>query len=119
MFATASGLLLGVRAYDTQCGAKVFRRSAVAEIFGEPFISRWIFDVEIYCRMGHARILEYPVKEWRDVPGSKVRIGREMFRVGGDLLRIRKVYGRAEGWRISSSRSTVASSQLKNTKPNA
>jgi glycosyltransferase involved in cell wall biosynthesis len=119
MFATASGLLLGVRAYDTQCGAKVFRRSAVAEIFGEPFISRWIFDVEIYCRMGHARILEYPVKEWRDVPGSKVRIGREMFRVGGDLLRIRKVYGRAEGWRISSSQSTVASSQLKNTKPNA
>jgi hypothetical protein len=45
--------------------------------------------------MGHARILEYPVKEWRDVPGSKVKIAREMFRVGGDLLRIRKVYGRA------------------------
>jgi hypothetical protein len=59
--------------------------------------------------MGHARILEYPVKEWRDVPGSKVRIGREMFRVGGDLLRIRKVYGRAGGWRTSSSQSTVAS----------
>ena len=94
MFATASGLLLGVRAYDTQCGAKLFRREVVQEVFGEPFISRWIFDVEIYCRMGHDRILEYPVKEWRDVPGSKVKIAREMFRVGGDLLRIRKVYGR-------------------------
>jgi dolichyl-phosphate beta-glucosyltransferase len=94
MFATASGLLLGVRAYDTQCGAKLFRREVVQEVFGEPFISRWIFDVEIYCRMGHDRILEYPVKEWRDVPGSKVKIAREMFRIGGDLLRIRKVYGK-------------------------
>jgi dolichyl-phosphate beta-glucosyltransferase len=95
-FATASGVLLGVRAYDTQCGAKLFRREAVKEAFGEPFISRWIFDVELYCRLGHDRILEYPVKEWRDVPGSKVKIAREMFRVGGDLLRIRKVYGKAE-----------------------
>jgi glycosyltransferase involved in cell wall biosynthesis len=100
MFATASGLLLGVRAYDTQCGAKLFRREAVEKAFGKPFISRWIFDVEIYCRMGHDRILEYPVKEWRDVPGSKVKIVREMFRVGGDLLRIRKVYGRAGGAEI-------------------
>ncbi len=96
LFATVSGVLLGVRAYDTQCGAKLFRRDVAKEVFGEPFISRWIFDVELYCRLGHDRILEYPVKEWRDVPGSKVKIAREMFRVGGDLLRIRKVYGRAE-----------------------
>jgi len=92
LFATASGLLLGARAYDTQCGAKLFRRSVVTDIVGKPFISRWIFDVEIYCRMGHDRILEYPVKEWRDVPGSKVRILRESVRVGGDLLKIRAAY---------------------------
>lgn len=96
LFATAAGEFLGVRAYDTQCGAKLFRRGVVNEVFSDPFISRWIFDVELYCRLGHNRILEYPVKEWRDVPGSKVKIAREMFRVGGDLLRIRKVYGRAE-----------------------
>ena len=93
-FATANGLILGVRAYDTQCGAKLFRRDVVKEIFGESFISRWIFDVELYCRLGHDRILEYPVKEWRDVPGSKVKIAREVFRVGSDLLAIAKKYGR-------------------------
>lgn len=96
LFATAAGELVGVRAYDTQCGAKLFRRDVAKEVFSDPFISRWIFDVELYCRLGHDRILEYPVKEWRDVPGSKVKIAREMFRVGADLLRIRKVYGRAE-----------------------
>jgi glycosyltransferase involved in cell wall biosynthesis len=94
MFATASGVLLGVRAYDTQCGAKLFRSNVVKDLFNEPFISRWIFDVELYCRLGHDRILEYPVKEWRDVPGSKVNIPREMLRVAGDLTAIRKKYGR-------------------------
>lgn len=96
LFATAAGELVGVKAYDTQCGAKLFRRAAARKVFNDPFISRWIFDVEIYCRLGHDRILEYPVKEWRDVPGSKVKIAREMFRVGGDLLRIRQTY-RSEG----------------------
>jgi glycosyltransferase involved in cell wall biosynthesis len=93
LFATAAGELVGVKAYDTQCGAKLFLRGVVKEIVDDPFISRWIFDVELYCRLGHDRILEYPVKEWRDVPGSKVKIVREMFRVGGDLLRIRETYG--------------------------
>jgi dolichyl-phosphate beta-glucosyltransferase len=101
MFATASGVLLGVRAYDTQCGAKLFRREVVEKVFGEPFISRWIFDVEIYCRMGHERILEYPVKEWRDVPGSKVKILRESFRVASDLWRIRRKYGATKAYRRS------------------
>jgi dolichyl-phosphate beta-glucosyltransferase len=93
-FTTAIHSLLGVRAYDTQCGAKLFCRDVVKEIFNDPFISRWIFDVEIYCRLGHDRILECPVKEWREVPGSKVKIAREVFRVGGDLLRMRRTYGR-------------------------
>lgn len=92
MFATASGVLLGVKAYDTQCGAKLFRRNVVDEVFGEPFLSRWIFDVEIYLRLGHDRILEYPMRTWRDVPGSKVRIGRESGRVLSDLLKLRRRY---------------------------
>lgn len=94
MFATAAGLLLGVKAYDTQCGAKLFRRNVVDEVFGEPFLSRWIFDVEIYLRLGHDRILEYPMRTWRDVPGSKVRIGRESGRVLSDLLKLRRRYRR-------------------------
>lgn len=93
LFATAAGELLGVRAYDTQCGAKLFRRKVVEEAFGKPFISRWIFDVELYCRLGHDRILEYPVKEWRDVPGSKLKLFKECGRVGSDLLAIAAKYG--------------------------
>ena len=89
LFATAAGELLGVRAYDTQCGAKLFRREAVNQGFGEEFVSRWIFDIELYRRLGHDRILECPVISWVDQPGSKISVWREFPQVFRDLLRIR------------------------------
>jgi len=92
LFATVCGSVLGVVAYDTQCGAKLFRKNVVPRIFADEFISRWIFDVEIYCRLGHDRILEYPVKEWRDMPGSKVRIWAESGRIARDILAISRKY---------------------------
>ena len=89
LFATAAGELLGVRAYDTQCGAKLFRREIVPAVFGEEFVSRWIFDVELYQRLGRDRILECPVLSWTDQPGSKISVFREFPQVFRDLLRIR------------------------------
>jgi glycosyltransferase involved in cell wall biosynthesis len=88
LFATAAGELLGVRAYDTQCGAKLFRRDVVPRVFGEEFVSRWIFDVELYGRLGHDKIVECPVKAWTHKPGSKISVFREFPQVMGDLLRI-------------------------------
>jgi dolichyl-phosphate beta-glucosyltransferase len=89
LFATVAGELLGVRAYDTQCGAKLFRREAVPALFGEEFVSRWIFDVELYQRLGHDRILECPVLAWTDQPGSKISVFREFPQIFRDLLCIR------------------------------
>jgi len=89
LFATAAGELLGVRAYDTQCGAKLFRREIVPAVFGEEFVSRWIFDVELYQRLGHDRIIECPVLSWTDQPGSKISVFRAFPQVFRDLLSIR------------------------------
>ena len=86
LFATAVSLALGLEIYDTQCGAKLFRATpAVQALFGEPFRSRWIFEVELLARLVQARrrtaearptevIYEYPLEQWHDVPGSKVRM---------------------------------------------
>lgn len=84
-------LALGVPAYDTQCGAKIFRRNLAAKVFAEPFLSRWLFDVEVLKRMGtirlHHAVAELPLSSWTDVPGSKLRL-RDTFRLFVDLFRI-------------------------------
>lgn len=85
IFATAASITLGLGIYDTQCGAKLFRASpAMQSLFQEPFLSRWLLDVEILARLIHARrgtrfprvediVYEFPLHEWHDVAGSKVR----------------------------------------------
>jgi dolichyl-phosphate beta-glucosyltransferase len=85
VFATAASLMLGLRIYDTQCGAKLFRASpAMQALFQQPFATRWLVDIEILARLIQARrgtalpqaediIYEFPLPEWRDVAGSKVQ----------------------------------------------
>jgi glycosyltransferase involved in cell wall biosynthesis len=89
LFATALKLGLGLESYDTQCGAKLVRSAHVAGLFREPFASRWIFDVEMCLRAERLGliIVECPLREWRDVPGSKVGL-RDAPRVALWLVRL-------------------------------
>ena len=78
VFATAASMALGLPVYDTQCGAKLFRRTpALVRAVSTPFHARWAFDVELLSRLLRAglaadRIVEVPLPAWRDVKGSKV-----------------------------------------------
>lgn len=45
IFATLASTVLSLKIYDTQCGAKIFRNSAIfRRVIAEPFDSPWIFD---------------------------------------------------------------------------
>ena len=102
IFATAVSLVLDLRVYDTQCGAKLFRVSPeLRALFAEPFVSRWIFDVEIIARLINTRreldlppveqaIYEYPLQQWRDVSGSKLTCAAYL-KAMGDLIGIRRM----------------------------
>jgi len=94
LVATAAGFLLGLPSYDSQCGAKLFRREIVEAAFSEPFISRWLFDVELVMRLKDFHVVEYPLQQWSDIPGSRLRIVTMGLRVIPDLVRIRMKYGR-------------------------
>lgn len=106
VFATVASTMLGIAIYDTQCGAKLFRVSDnLVEAFQEPFISKWVFDVEIIARLLRSRresdlppvgevIYEYPLQVWEDVAGSKIR-QRDFIVVASDLMRIYSRYLRS------------------------
>jgi len=103
VFATAASLTLGLPIYDTQCGAKIFRAGPdVTSLFEEPWVSRWIFDVELVARLVRDRknrekgsvesvLRELPLQQWRDVEGSKLK-GRDFFNAIFDLLSIYRRY---------------------------
>ena len=95
IFATSASMALGLPVYDTQCGAKIFRQSIVNQLFGKPFISKWLFDVEIFARIRQAigpeetrsRVSEVPLTQWKEMPGSKIGF-LQYFTAPVDLLRI-------------------------------
>jgi dolichyl-phosphate beta-glucosyltransferase len=93
LFATVAAVLLGLECYDSQCGAKLFRPDVLDRAFGESFLSRWIFDVEVVARLRDARLIEYPLRRWVDRGESKVRTLRIALPTLIDLLRIRQRYG--------------------------
>ncbi len=92
-FAALFAVLLGVQTYDSQCGAKLFRKSTVKKLFTEPFLSRWLFDVELILRAGGRGICECPLREWSDPGASKIGF-TDSIGILRDLLRIYFHYGR-------------------------
>lgn len=92
IFATIVGFILGVKAYDSQCGSKLFSKKYAQIAFKETFITNWIFDVEILLRTGEKGIVEYPLLEWTDVPGSKVNLLGDIHKVLRDIYLLWKKY---------------------------
>lgn len=103
LFATVVSFVSGLNVYDTQCGAKLFRTSeGQMALFRAPFITRWLFDVEIIARLIRARkgtglpppedvIYENPLTDWRDVRGSKIQ-SRDFLKAIFELFLIRRKY---------------------------
>jgi glycosyltransferase involved in cell wall biosynthesis len=103
VFATAASETLDLPIYDTQCGAKLFRVTpTLHQLFAEPFLAGWFFDVEIVARriaLARSRdlppaaevIYELPLMQWIDVPGSKLRPS-DFARAFVEILRVHRRY---------------------------
>ena len=84
---------------DTQCGAKVMDRSVVPLLFNKPFITKWLFDVEMFIRMrkhygkveAKKLICEQPLKRWIHADGSKLSM-KDSVKIVGQLAKIAIVY---------------------------
>lgn len=75
---------------DTQCGFKCFRGDVAEDLFRRQTISGWSFDVEVLFigRLRGYRIIEIPIP-WYFNDESKIRVFRDSFYMGKDLLTMR------------------------------
>ena len=96
IFATVASLTLGIKVYDSQCGAKIFERNTAGILFSEPFFSKWLFDLELIYRFKNLDpvnfendILEAPLRSWTEKKGSKISL-RDLVKVPIELLKIRR-----------------------------
>jgi dolichol-phosphate mannosyltransferase len=81
--------LFGLSFHDTQCGAKVFRKTAIDTIITSMVSRGFEFDVELLWRLRRAgcRVIEVPI-EWQNKGDSRVR-KRDMMRMVAGLFRVR------------------------------
>ncbi len=99
LVATAISGVLGIEVYDTQCGCKVMSRAWAVTAFEKPFISRWLFDVELFFRLmqqyGKKTFLqqshEIPLQQWIDTADSRVSWSYGL-KLWWDLFYIWKTY---------------------------
>lgn len=87
--------ILSMNFKDTQCGAKIFHKDVINVAFDKKFITKWLFDVEIFMRMrkyfgldkARAMMCEKPLKRWIHADGSKLSM-KDSIKIIGQLGQI-------------------------------
>ncbi|WP_286915058.1 glycosyltransferase [Flavobacterium sp. UBA4197] len=98
VFATiVSNFILKTPIYDTQCGAKVIDRQLAVQLFEQPFLTRWLFDVELLLRYKKGnknftnQVYEYSLNTWIEKGASKITL-KDLFGFPFQLLKIYRKY---------------------------
>ncbi|MEZ0007794.1 dolichyl-phosphate beta-glucosyltransferase [Flavobacterium sp. 28YEA47A] len=81
IFATIiSKVILRVPVYDTQCGAKIIKADIAKKLFEKPFLTRWIFDVEMLLRYKITypdfliAVKEFPLETWIEKGNTSIKL---------------------------------------------
>jgi dolichyl-phosphate beta-glucosyltransferase len=107
IIATMIDMVLNLSIYDTQCGLKVIKRPLAEQLFRDAFITRWLFDVEIFAKMKllfpknnlMELMQEIPINEWTEKGDSKVKVV-DVLKVPFALMRIRRNYLTQDDYQI-------------------
>lgn len=82
---------------DSQCGAKFFGFELAGVVFSKPFITRWLFDIEIFKRIHSSGkkledcAIELPLDVWTEKGDSKLG-WLDMMRLPFELYKIARYY---------------------------
>ncbi len=91
--------ILGMPFKDTQCGAKIMDKEIASLVFEKKFITKWLFDVEIFMRMrkyygkreAKRLICEQPLQRWIHMEDSKLSM-KDSVKIIGQLGQIALKY---------------------------
>ena len=94
---------------DTQCGAKIFQRDLVPFLFSQPFMTPWLFDVEIFLRLQkkfgktslQKGVLEFPLMYWTEVGDSRLKV-KDTIKIPMQLLKLHYQYNIAKKFNTKS-----------------
>lgn len=95
VYATLVSEMLDIPVYDSQCGLKLVPKVAFDRIATSLEVKGFAFDVELLVALldSGCGVVEVPIN-WYEIPGGKVRIIRDSFRMAEDVWAIRKLRGR-------------------------
>lgn len=83
-------LLLNVHCHDYQCGAKLFKREALAAVIDQLSVDQWAFDVELlYLLNRHGFTIKEHPTVWADQAGSTLSTGSAGLHMLMDVIKIR------------------------------
>ena len=91
LFRTLVRGIVGLKWMDTQCGAKVISGRSYRAVSERLVEDGFVFDVELLATLqqGAWPITELPIM-WQEIPGSKLRLWRDLWFMTGGLMRIRR-----------------------------
>ena len=91
LFRTLVRGIVGLKWMDTQCGAKVISGRSYRAVSERLVEDGFVFDVELLATLQHGAwpITELPIM-WQEIPGSKLRLWRDLWFMTGGLMRIRR-----------------------------
>ena len=91
LYAALVGIIINEAIYDSQCGFKVISQQAFQTIL--PFLqeNRFAFDIEMIAALSDSgfQLEEIPI-DWNDIPGSRVSLLKDSYRMFNSLFHIQK-----------------------------
>ncbi len=87
--------------YDTQCGCKLMHKTVAETVFNQPFISSWLFDIEIFWRfiIKYKRefflkyALEVSLQKLNNTGKTKINI-KDLLKLPFEFLKIHSHYSK-------------------------
>ncbi len=85
--------MLGLRFTDTQCGAKIFKKKAIKQVYRKLGITKWAFDIDLLYLMKRNNFkIKEVATEWKEPGNSHLNLVKATIEMFLALMRLRLIY---------------------------